>query len=223
MRTLSESIVAIGFSFIGFVILTSLLVRLKLGKYVSEFEYIEAEKMITVEKFVNNVLSQEGIDVKLRKTEDMQSWEYIPRSSVLKVPELKDGSLVTLGVSAHELGHAVQVGEGSFWAYVTIFVEKLGVFLSYLFPFMAIIGFIFYSPFLIVSVVMYVLIVLILLIKIPVEVDATRKGLSYLKSYGELTEDELAQLKKLLWSAILTRLTDLTVGFFVLLDTNRER
>ncbi|MBS3736792.1 zinc metallopeptidase [Candidatus Bipolaricaulota bacterium] len=223
MGFITENYLAIGFSLVGILVVISLIVRRVADSYIQRFEEDLTNSGLNGRVFVDRVMESEDIDVTLEEVEGEVRGEFLHEEGIVKVPELENSSLLTLGISAHELAHASQFSRMLFLVAATKIFEKLGVFLSYIFPLALIIGFIFYFPLLKVSLVLYLLVLLILLTRITLEIDASRKALAFLDRYGELTELELARLKKLLGLAILTRLTDLTAGFLVLLDLKEKR
>ncbi|MBS3786720.1 zinc metallopeptidase [Candidatus Bipolaricaulota bacterium] len=223
MGVLTEHYIGIGLSVVGIIVVVSLIVRKAADSYIRRFERVFANSGIIARVFVDRVLESEDIDIILEETEERSKGEFLFKESVVKLPELEDSSLLTLGISAHELAHASQANSQKFLVAITDILDKLGVLLSYIFPVTLIIGFILFFPFLQVALILYFLILLLLLAKIPLEVDASIKALTYLERYGELTQVELSRLKKLLVLAILTRLTDLTAGFLVLVDLNKKR
>ncbi|MCF7890451.1 zinc metallopeptidase [Candidatus Bipolaricaulota bacterium] len=223
MGVLTENYLAIGFSFVGFFLAVSLIVRIVADSYIRRFEEDLPDSGLTGRAFAERVLESEGIDVTLKEVDGGGRGEFLFEEGIVKVPGLENSSLLTLGISAHELAHASQFSRTRVLVAATEIFEKLGLFLSYIFPVASIVGFIFYFPLLKVALVLYLLILLFLLARITLEVDASRKALTYLDRHGELTGGELARLKKLLGLAILTRLTDLTAGFLVLVDMKEKR
>lgn len=218
---MTENYIAIGFGVIGAIMGASLVGRLIADRYIRKLNRIFPGSELEGRDFVDRVMKAEGLEVNLESVRGVRG-EFLFKEGVVKVPELENSSLLTLGISAHELAHASQASSNRALVVVTALLEKLGVLLTYVFPVMVILGLTFYFPLLPGSLVLYLLIFLIILAKIPLEVDASRKALIYLDRYGELSEEEVARLKKLLGLAILTRLTDLAVGFLVLVDLNEE-
>lgn len=223
MENFASSYIAIGFSLVAVVAVVSILVRVVARSYTRRFGEVQASSGLIGREFVDRVLESEDLDTVLEEVEGVSKAEFLFKQGKVRVPALDDSSLLTLGISAHELGHASQASDKSVIFPIIDIFDKLSVLLSYIFPLLLIIGFIFYFPLLHIALVIYLLILLVLLVKIPLEFDATRRALKYLDGYGELNRDELAKLKKLLLWAILTRLTDLTVGFLVLVDPNETR
>lgn len=213
----------IGFIVVGAIVGVSLIIRGFISRYTRKYKKLKPSSELVGLEFVERVMEAENIDVKLEKAEGDGEGEFLFRKETVRVPGLENSSLLGLAISAHELAHAKQVESRRFLMVATAFFERFGVLISYVFPFTLIIGFIFYSPLLTVALMLYFLILFVLLVKLPLEVDANRKALSYLDNYGELTKVELGRLKKFLLLAILTRLTDLTAGFLVLLNLNEKR
>lgn len=223
MGFMTENYLAIGFSLVGILVVVSLIVRKVADRYIRRYEEVFADSGIAGRVFVDRVQESEGIDVSLEEMEEGRKGEFLFKEGVVRVPDLEDSSLLTLGISAHELAHASQLRDQRFLVATADIFDRVGIFLSYIFPLTLVIGFIFFFPLLRVALFLYLLILLFVLAKIPLEVDATRKALTYLDRCGELTQVELTRLKKLLGLAILTRLTDLTAGFLALVDLNAKR
>jgi hypothetical protein len=192
-------------------------------RYFAKLREVPVDSGLTGRNLADKVMETEGVEVGLIETDEESRGDYFFSEGSVSVPKLGNSSLLTLGIFAHELAHASQAERHPGFVALATFLEKLGVVLSYIFPVFLIVGFIFYPPLLKVGLGIYSLILLILIGKIPLEVDATRKALGYLDRFGELTEVEETRLKKLLGWAILTRLTELTVGFLVLLDLRKQR
>jgi len=215
--------IIIGFIAVGVIVASSLIVRSLAAGYTGKLRKLTPSSQLVGRKFVKRVIRAENIDVKLDESEGGRKGEFLFKKGTVKIPEPDRSSLLTLGIAAHELAHAVQADRKKWLVATTIFLVRLGVFLSYIFPLVLIAGFVFYHQLLYLSLILYSFIVLVVLVKIPLEIDANVKALSYLDDYCELTEMETTRLKKLLGLAILTRLTDLTVGFLVLIDLTEKR
>ena len=223
MENIVKNYLAFGLVFVGLVVVVSVMVRGLIKKYTKKFQDLSTSSGVTGREFVRVVLKAEDLEVGVDETKSVYQSEFLWRKGMIRIPNLDRSSLLTLGLSAHELGHAGQVKDNMLLAATISFIERTGKYLSYFFPLIMVSGLTFYSPLLPVSLIVYFLILLILLVKIPFEVEASSRGLSYIEQYTGLTEKERARLKKFLWLAILTRLTDLTVGFLAVFWLNDQR
>lgn len=207
----------------GLVIVSSLIVRVRVRKIMDDCGSVVPSTEMTGRGFIEEVLESEGMnEIEVEEGEDLLSGGYFFRRGMVKVPDLKSSSLLVLGVAAHEISHAVQAKYRPLSVKVTSILGDFGMIFSYLFPLFLVFGLLLYFPLLYIGLGIYLSILLVVLVEVPVEVDAMRKAVGYLDSYAQLREDELAKLKKLLRWAILTRISYLTGAFLVLFTFGRE-
>jgi Predicted Zn-dependent protease len=148
-------------------------------------------------------------DVPVELTPETLSDHYDPRTRVLRLsPEVYHGrSLASLGVAAHETGHAIQHSH----AYVPLTVRNaifpvasFGSNLGYILFF---IGLIFGgNTFLIdLGIILFSFFVFFTVVTLPVEFNASSRGLAMLTDCGFLTRgEEEAGARKVLSAAALT-------------------
>lgn len=148
-------------------------------------------------------------DVPIELTPETLSDHYDPRSRVLRLsPEVYHGrSLASLGVAAHETGHAIQHAH----AYVPLSVRNaifpvasFGSNLGYILFF---IGLVFGgNKFLIdLGIILFSFFVFFTVLTLPVEFNASSRGLMMLTNTGFLTRgEEEAGARKVLSAAALT-------------------
>jgi Zn-dependent membrane protease YugP len=133
---------------------------------------------------------------------------YDPRSRSLTLsPEVgNSNSLASLGVAAHEAGHAIQHAEGyvpfkfrSSLVPVANFGTNFGFILFF-------IGLLFFRSGLLmnIGIVLYAAAVLFTLVTLPVELNASRRAMVQLSDRSILVADELAGARKVLNAAALT-------------------
>lgn len=144
---------------------------------------------------------------------------YDPRSRVLRLSgEVYHGtSLSSIGVAAHEVGHAIQHAN----SYAPLGFRNLmapAVAFSSKFVFVLILAGLFLSiPSLIDLGILFFLVVLAFqLITLPVEFNASKRAISSLKD-GIITEDEVGPVKKVLGAAAMTYLAAVLVSVAQLL------
>jgi hypothetical protein len=145
-----------------------------------------------------------GIEVAGSRLSD----HYDPRTKVLtlSLPVGNSNSLASLGVAAHEAGHAIQHAEG-YGPFrlrsVIVPAANLGSKLGFILFF---IGLIFYRNGLLmnVGIVLYSAAVLFTVVTLPVEFNASRRAMTLLENRSILVGDELAGARKVLSAAALT-------------------
>jgi Zn-dependent membrane protease YugP len=160
-------------------------------------------------------------DVPVELTPETLSDHYDPRGRILRLsPEVYHGrSLASLGVAAHETGHAVQHAHA--YAPLTIrngifpiasFGSNLGFILFFL-------GFLFRGSFLIdLGIILFSFFVFFTLLTLPVEFNASSRALTMLAEGGYLRHgEEVGGAKKVLSAAAMTYLASASMAVLQLL------
>ncbi len=132
---------------------------------------------------------------------------YDPRDRTLRLSdEVYHGqSIAALGISAHEVGHAIQHANAYsllLWRNAIYPVTNIASMLSW--PLLLgglLLGI---GPLLKIGIALFAFAVLFTLITLPVEFDASRRALRALAHGGYLTEDELYGARKVLGAAAMT-------------------
>ena len=136
-------------------------------------------------------------------------------------------SVASLGIACHEFGHAMQKKEH----YAPYQIRKVVipltniasrllwplVFIGLIFNFGVEAGSTIGNAFLWSGIIVFGLAVVVNLITLPVEFDASRRAVKILSSSGILTEDEIDGTKKVLSAAALTYVAALVVSILNLL------
>jgi len=132
---------------------------------------------------------------------------YDPKANVIRLSQSVGGrsSVASIGVAAHEAGHAVQYGVGyGLIKLRTAIIPICQIGSNAAMP-LIIAGAIFSFQLLIkLGIVFFGFSVLFQLLTLPVELDASRRALEAIKASGYLEADELAGAKKVLRAAALT-------------------
>ncbi len=159
-------------------------------------------------------------DVKVTQTEGKLSDHYDPREKVVRLsPEVYRGdTLASLGIAAHEVGHAIQHGTDYFPLGIRNAIVPLAGFGSQAaFP-LFLIGMIFQQGFLMdFGIAVFLFAVIFQAITLPVELNASRRAMSLLEGGGILQGEELTGAKKVLHAAALTYIAALAMALAQLL------
>ena len=127
-------------------------------------------------------------------------------------------SVASLGVAAHEAGHAVQYAQGYGpikLRTAIIPVCNIGSQLSIL---LIVLGLIFYFPALFgVGVILFAVAVVGQVVTLPVEFNASRRAMASLRDTGLLEQEELRGARKVLTAAAMTYVAALLVSIAQLL------
>lgn len=151
--------------------------------------------------------ARERVHVSVEPSHGFLSDHFNPATNTLALsPEVYSGrSLASLGVAAHELGHAMQKKTG-YWPLKVrsglVPLSNLGSSLSMLLFFGGLL--LSSQPLLLGGIALFSLAVLFTLITLPVEFDASRRALAVLSSHGMITAAERPAVKKVLDAAALT-------------------
>lgn len=154
------------------------------------------------------ILDANGIsNVRIEQVQGTLSDHYDPRAKVLRLsPEVYQGrSLASLGVAAHEVGHAIQdakkyaplvlrngiVPLASIGSNLSIFAIMLGAGLQFF-------------GLIVVGIALFSLTVIFQLVNLPVEFDASSRARSILLSQGIVSNAEDKTVGKVLNAAALT-------------------
>jgi Zn-dependent membrane protease YugP len=159
----------------------------------SKYSRINSESGMTGRDSAFALLSESGLNfVRIEKIAGEFSDHYDPRTKVLRLSEstADSSSVAAIGVAAHEAGHAIQhsVAYKPFeLRQMIVPVAKLGTTLA--FP-LFILGLIFTAPRLMdAGIIFFSGAVAFQIITLPVEFDASRRALIWLKS-SNITNDE---------------------------------
>lgn len=145
---------------------------------------------------------------------------YDPSSSVIHLSDrvYSVSSVTAVGIAAHEAGHAVQYAEDYGPAKLrqaTVKVCNIGSRLAIPLIFAGIVFAI--KPLAIAGVACFLLVILFQLVTLPVEFNASKRAVTILSESGELTEEELKGVKKVLTAAAMTYVGSLAVSTMQLL------
>lgn len=164
-------------------------------------------------------------DLKFAKIEGELTDCYIPSKKTLAMSETvaMDDNIASLAIVSHEFGHAMQHKNKYFLYNLTHFLKKLTLFTNPLIIPLLIVGIImtlfefhFYNIeyiTLYTSIVLFGFNFLLKMLTIPVEYNASHRGLKQLTENEIITKKELRIVKTLLNCAALTYIAGLFDGF----------
>jgi hypothetical protein len=154
------------------------------------------------------LIRQRGVSgVRVEETPGFLSDHYDPGARVLRLsPDVYRGhSLASLGVAAHEAGHAIQHANAYGPLKFRSWVVKPAMIGSNLGPFIATAGFMFQSTGLLwLGIITFSAFVLFTLVTLPVEFDASNRAVAALQETGMIMPDEAPGTKAVLRAAAMT-------------------
>jgi Zn-dependent membrane protease YugP len=191
-------------------VLLSIYAQMKVRSTYSKYSKVSSSRGITGARAARYILDAEGIhDVSIETVSGVLSDHYDPRTKVLRLSgEVYSGdSLASIGVAAHEAGHAIQHARGYMPLQLRsslVPISSLGSNLAW--P-LLLIGFLFMAKSLIVAgIFLFTFAVLFQLVTLPVEFNASRRALLALSASGILSDAEVQEAGKVLNAAALTYL-----------------
>lgn len=168
-------------------------------------------------------------------TKDKLGDAYSPKFNTLILSEevCNTASLASLAIVSHELGHAVQHKNGTALFFITQLFNKITRFTNRIILPLLIIGFFLFIlkypndtlgySLMLTSGILFGAHVLNQILTIPLEYDASRKALKYLKENNYVSPSEYKKAKKLLGIAAQTYIAGLLDGIFILNKKRRKK
>ncbi|MBQ9914636.1 MAG: zinc metallopeptidase [Clostridia bacterium] len=190
-----------------------------------------SRKHRTAAEITRQILDENGLtNVRIEQVSGHLSDHYDPRSNVVRQSDsvYSSTSVASIGVAAHEAGHAVQHAVGYApirWRNAVLPVANIGSSLSV--PLIMLGLVLSFEPLVSFGVILFSALVLFQLVTLPVEFNASRRAISTLESRFILDETELAGAKKVLSAAAMTYVASALVSVMqllrLLLLANRNR
>ena len=223
----------------GFFFILSLIAGNRLKAKFREYSQIRLNSYMTGSDVARRMLDYNGCnDVKVISVEGQLTDHYDPvRKTVNLSPDVYNGSNVAAAaVAAHECGHAAQHAEGYAWLKMRTALVPLQnvtarvmniIFIALFFGSFILGNLIPMQTALVIIVACYAVFTLFSFITLPVEFDASRRGLAWLSSTGiASTEAQHKAANALKWAAstyVIAALSSLaTLLYYVGLLAGRD-
>ena len=184
----------------------------------NKYSKVQNKKNLSGVEVAQEILKRHDMDnVYVVETKGYLSDHFDPKSNVVRLStNVFHGTTISAAsIAAHEVGHAIQHKEGYFMMKVRSAIVP-AVNLSSKFGYLAImIGAAAQITDLIyLGIVMLCAILVFQLVTLPVEFDASRRGLKNLTSYNILSDSEMGGARKVLFAAALTYVAGLITTIF---------
>lgn len=198
--------ISYGLTFIALII--TLLAQAFVSGSYSKYSKIKNEKELTGKEVARHILDKHGLfDIDVVETGGYLSDHYDPKNKVIRLSKnnYRESSIASVAVACHECGHAIQDKEKySFFKIRSLLVPVVN-FSSYAGYVAMLLGCLFGSLNLIwIGIIAEIVILLFQLVTLPVEINASRKGLKELENSNYLTNHELIGGKVMLSAAAFT-------------------
>lgn len=189
-------------------ILISLFAQFKVQSTYKKYAQVMSARNRTAAEITRQILDRNGLsNVAVEGVRGSLTDHYDPRTNVIRLSDSVRGdvSVASIGVAAHEAGHAVQYATGYFpirLRNAVLPVANIGSTLSVPLIF---IGFLLSMQTLVTfGILLFSCVLLFQLVTLPVEFDASRRAIKTLDESGILSGDELVGAKKVLGAAAMT-------------------
>lgn len=202
-------------------ILLVLFAQLLVSARYNRFGKVPTYGRVTGKEVAEEILRQNGItDIQVCQIAGKMTDHYHPTKKVINLSEGVYGStsVAAVGIAAHEAGHAVQHAKG----YVPIKIRtalvpvcNLGATLS--FP-LLILGVVMNAFALVnIGLILFATATVFQLVTLPVEFNASRRAMAFIKTSNLFSRDEISGARKVLTAAAFTYVAALAQSVLQLL------
>jgi Zn-dependent membrane protease YugP len=202
-------------------VLLALYANIKMRSTFRRFSEVPARSGITGAQAARIILQAgEAREVVIEAVPGRLSDHYDPRAKELRLsePVYANSSLAALGVAAHEAGHALQHAGGYAALALRNAIVPTAAFGSQLAMPLFLVGFIFAArPLINVGIILYAGAVFVTVLTLPVELNASRRAIAYLRDTGAIAEAEVKPTRAVLSAAALTYVAAVAVALMQLL------
>lgn len=210
-------------------IILAIIAQIKVSYAYNRYSSINNKKNITGKDAALLMLQKAGItDVDILKTSGRLTDNYNPSNKTLNLSNdvYEGNSIAAISVACHEAGHAIQHHKNSLMLklrgllipiynignYMLMPLIILTLISVFLFPSANVSKFIVYF-----TVGLFFVSMIISLITLPIEIDASKKAKNNLLELGLIEENEVVGVKKVLNAAALTYVAGLVISILNLL------
>jgi len=202
---MTSSIWLVSLLFVGI----SMLVSWRLRSKFSQYNAFILRSGLSGKEVAEKMLKDNGIfDVQVTSVEGFLSDHYNPLDKTVNLsPDVYNGrSISSAAVAAHECGHAVQHATGYQWLMLRSRLVPVVQFSSNILQWVLLAGILMIKIFpslLLIGILLFAATTLFSLITLPVEFDASKRGLAWLEHSQVTNADEFPKAKDALkWAAM---------------------
>ena len=203
-------------------LLLAMYAQAKVSSTYNRYKKVTSHSGYTGAQFARKMLNDNGLyDVTITQISGRMSDHYDPRANQVRLSaEVYNGtSIASLGIAAHEVGHAVQHATNYFPLTVRNLVVPVTNFSSSIYMLFIFIGIIMNSFSMIqFGIMLFAVIVIFQVITLPVEFNASRRAIATLGSDGVLDAEELSGAKRVLGAAAMTYVAAMVTAVLQLLQ-----
>ncbi|HIS90218.1 MAG TPA: zinc metallopeptidase [Candidatus Faecisoma merdavium] len=190
------------------------------GNYKKYLKY-KVKSNLSGQEVARKILDANGLNyVHIVETKGELTDHYDPTRKVIRLSSniFHQSTISSVGVAAHEVGHAIQDKEGYSFMRLRSALVPFVNFVSYLGYFGLIISiFAGLTGYLKISILILCVTILFQLVTLPVEFDASKRAKEQLISLGLIDDSEHEQVSKVLFAAAMTYVAGLISNLLQLL------
>ena len=208
-----------GLFILGIIIV--LWAQFNINSNYKKYSQIKVKTGLSGQEVARKILDANGLqNIYIVETQGELTDHYDPKRKVIRLSHTifhKD-SISSVGVAAHECGHAIQDKEGYSFMRIRSALVPFVNFVSYLGYFGLIISlFAGLTGYLKISILVLLVTILFQLVTLPVEFDASKRAKEQLVQLGIIDSSEHEQVSKVLTAAALTYVAGLISNLLQLL------
>lgn len=201
--------------------LLAMLAQYNVSRTFSKYSRIMSVRGLTGAEVARRILDQNGLySVRVEQIQGRLNDHYDPKAKVVRLssPVYSSTSVASIGVAAHETGHAVQHSVGYFPLTIRNAIIPLTQFGSSISIWLVILGImVSITPLAYLGIALFSVAVFFQLITLPVEFNASRRALKTLDESNLLYESEVKDARKVLSAAAMTYVAATAMAFAQLL------
>lgn len=210
-----------GYSLVLISLVISLIVQINIKSTYSRYRDVRSDRNISGADAARRILDANGLyNVQIQQIGGELTDHFDPRTNVVSLSgDVYHGtSLASVGVAAHEVGHAIQHAQGYAPIRIRSAIVPVTNIGSRLFYPVILLGMILGMPQLLdIGIILFSLVVVFQFVTLPVEFNASSRALASLEQLGILGSDELRGSRKVLSAAALTYVAALVTSLLQLI------
>lgn len=209
------------YSLVLLSLVISLVVQINIKATYSKYRNVRSARGISGAEAARMILDANGLyQVQIRPIGGELTDHFDPRTNVVSLSEdvYRGTSLASIGVAAHEVGHAIQHAQGYTPIRIRSAIVPVTNIGSRLFYPVIVLGLILGLPQLLdIGILLFLLVVIFQFITLPVEFNASSRALSSIGEMNILDSDEIRGSRKVLSAAALTYVAALVTSLLQLI------